>query len=115
MTSPTNDESIDSSTVTVTGTTAPGAHVVAEAVGASWRHGRDRLVTADPTTGDWTLTLPTGFGSTTITVTATLHRSTAYSQLAVINVKLPGTTVLDVSDPTGDDNGPGTYQYPTVE
>ena len=26
---------------------------------------------------------------------------------------LPGTTVLDVTDPTGDDNGPGTYQYPT--
>jgi glucoamylase len=24
-----------------------------------------------------------------------------------------GATVLDVSDPTGDDNGPGTYQYPT--
>jgi len=24
-----------------------------------------------------------------------------------------GTTVLDVTDPTGDDNGPGTYQYPT--
>ena len=21
--------------------------------------------------------------------------------------------MLDVSDPTGDDNGPGTYQYPT--
>ena len=25
-----------------------------------------------------------------------------------------GTTVLDVTDPTGDDNGPGTYQYPTA-
>jgi glucoamylase len=24
-----------------------------------------------------------------------------------------GTTVLDVADPSGDDNGPGTYQYPT--
>ena len=24
-----------------------------------------------------------------------------------------GTTVLSVTDPTGDDNGPGTYQYPT--
>ena len=24
-----------------------------------------------------------------------------------------GTSVLDVTDPTGDDNGPGTYQYPT--
>jgi glucoamylase len=23
-----------------------------------------------------------------------------------------GSTVLDLSDPTGDDNGPGTYQYP---
>ena len=25
-----------------------------------------------------------------------------------------GTTILDVTDPTGDDNGPGTYQYPTA-
>jgi glucoamylase len=24
-----------------------------------------------------------------------------------------GSTVLDVTDPSGDDNGPGTYQYPT--
>ncbi len=113
VTSPTNDESIDSSTVTVTGTTTPGAHVVAEGVGASGGTAAIAATTADPKTGDWTVTLPTGFGSTTITVTATLHRSTAYSQLAVINVKLPGTTVLDVSDPTADDNGPGTYQYPT--
>ena len=63
--------------------------------------------------GAWIVTLPAGFGGTTITVTATLHRSTGYSQLAVTNVSLPGTTVLDASDPTGDDNGPGTYAYPT--
>ena len=25
-----------------------------------------------------------------------------------------GTTVLNVTDPAGDDNGPGTYQYPTA-
>jgi glucoamylase len=113
VSSPTNDESIASSTVTVTGTTTPGAHVVAEGVGASGGTAAIASTTADPTSGDWTLTLPTAFGSTTITVTATLHRSTGYSQLAVINVKLPGTTVLDVADPTGDDNGPGTFQYPT--
>ena len=29
------------------------------------------------------------------------------------NVALPGTQVLDVTDPGGDDNGPGTYVYPT--
>ncbi len=26
---------------------------------------------------------------------------------------LPGTTVFSTTDPAGDDNGPGTYQYPT--
>ncbi len=30
-----------------------------------------------------------------------------------MNVTLPGTTVLSASDPSGDDSGPGTYQYPT--
>jgi glucoamylase len=31
----------------------------------------------------------------------------------VTNVALPGTPVLNVADPAGDDNGPGTYAYPT--
>ena len=26
---------------------------------------------------------------------------------------MPGTVLLDVTDPTGDDNGPGNYAYPT--
>ncbi|MGH2884014.1 MAG: glucodextranase DOMON-like domain-containing protein, partial [Solirubrobacteraceae bacterium] len=63
--------------------------------------------------GAWSLTVPVSFGTTTITVTATLGRSTGYTQLFVTNTVLPGTPVLDVSDPSGDDNGPGTYQYPT--
>ena len=58
------------------------------------------------------LMLPAGFGGTTVTVTATLHRSTGYTQLSVTNVSLPGNQVLDVTDPPGDDNGPGTYAYP---
>ena len=27
----------------------------------------------------------------------------------------PGTVLLDVTDPTGDDNGPGNYAYPTSD
>jgi carbohydrate-binding DOMON domain-containing protein len=27
---------------------------------------------------------------------------------------VPGTVLLDVTDPTGDDNGPGNYAYPTA-
>ena len=39
-------------------------------------------------------------------------RSTGYAQVTVTN-EGGGSTVLDVTDPSGDDNGPGTYQYPT--
>ena len=56
---------------------------------------------------------PSNFGATTITVTATSGDSTGYSQLSVTDLTLPGTTVLAATDPTGDDNGPGTYAYPT--
>ena len=112
ITSPANGASVSASTVTVTGTTAAGATVDAEGVGATGGAAATASTMADGS-GNWTLELPTGFGSTTITVTATAGDSTGYSQIAVTNVALPGTQVLKVSDPTGDDNGPGTYQYPT--
>ncbi len=112
ITSPANGGSATGSSVVVTGTTAPGASVDAEGVGATGGAAATAATTADGQ-GNWMLTLPTGFGSTTITVTATSGRSTGYSQIDVTNVSLPGTQILKVSDPVGDDNGPGTYQYPT--
>src|SRR5207248_6017670 len=59
--------------------------------------------------------VPVSFGSNAITVAATAAggRSTGYAQVTVTN-EGGGSTVLDVTDPTGDDNGPGTYQYPTA-
>ena len=113
ITSPANGASVNTSTVTVTGTTAAGASVDAEGVGATGGVAATAHTTAD-SSGNWSLELPTGFGSTTITVTATSGRSTGYGQITVTNVALPGTQVLKVSDPVGDDNGPGTYQYPTA-
>ncbi|HUA43708.1 MAG TPA: glucodextranase DOMON-like domain-containing protein [Solirubrobacteraceae bacterium] len=116
VTSPTNGAQVDTSTETVTGTTTPGATVVAEAwpsTGGAAPIASTTASTMTSTSGDWTLTVPVSFGTTTITVTATLGRSTGYSQLSVTNTALPGTTVLNVSHPSGMDNGPGTYQYPT--
>jgi glucoamylase len=113
ITSPTNGASVNAATVTVSGTTSPGAAVDAEGVGAAGGTAAAASTTAD-SSGAWSLQLPTGFGSTTITVTATSGRKTAYAQTLVTNVALPGTQVLKVSDPSGDDNGPGTYQYPTA-
>jgi glucoamylase len=113
VTSPASGSSVTTATVPVTGTTAPGAHVDAEAVGATGGTAAVASTTAD-SSGNFTLSVPSGFGSTTITVTATLGDSTGYTQLSVTDVALPGTTVLSVTDPTGDDNGPGTYAYPTA-
>jgi glucoamylase len=65
--------------------------------------------------GSSSATVPVSFGSNAITVTASAKggRSTGYAQVTVTN-EGGGSTVLDVTDPSGDDNGPGTYQYPTA-
>ena len=112
ITSPAPGATVTTPTVTVTGTTSPGAKVDAESIGPLGGTAGVASATAD-SSGNWSLVLPTSFASTTITVTATLHRSTGYAQQFVTGGPLPGTTVLDVPDPAGDDNGPGTYQYPT--
>jgi glucoamylase len=57
--------------------------------------------------------VPVAFGTDVITVTATTGTGTGYAQVTVLGDLVGGTTVLDVTDPAGDDNGPGTYQYPT--
>jgi glucoamylase len=112
VTSPAGGARVTGSTITVTGTTAPGATVAAQADGPAGGTAGTASTTAD-SDGHWTVALPTTFGSSTITVTATLGRSTGYAQLSVTNVALPGTVALTATDPSGDDNGPGTYAYPT--
>ena len=115
VTSPADGASVDGSSVTVTGTSAPGTTIAAEGSGPSGGTAAIASATAGPS-GAWTLSVPVGFGSTLITVTAAglQGEATAYTQLSVTDVALPGTTVLNVTDPQGDDNGPGTYQYPTA-
>jgi glucoamylase len=114
ITSPAFGSRVTISPVTVSGTTAPNARIDAEAVGAAGGAADVASTTADPS-GNWSLPVPATFGSTTITVTSTLGGSTGYAQTFVTDVALPpgATTVLDAMDPTGDDNGPGTYAYPT--
>ena len=49
-----------------------------------------------------------------ITAAATTSSgATGVARVSVIGDLVGGTTILDVTDPAGDDNGPGTYQYPT--
>ncbi len=110
--SPANGARIGASAVTVTGTTSSGARVTLEAWNSFALPAAIASTTAD-SSGNWSVSIPVSFGATTITATAVSGRSTGYAQVAVSNAMLPGTQVLSATDPAGDDNGPGTYQYPT--
>ncbi len=114
ITSPSDRSNVTGSTVSVSGTTTAGAHVDVEAAPPTGGTVPIGSVTADGS-GNWSLSLPLSFGTTKITATATKANRTGYAQVSVliINGKLPGTNALTLTDPTGDDNGPGTYAYPT--
>jgi glucoamylase len=115
ITAPAPGSTLAVSSTTVTGTTTPDAAVTIATAD---------ITTGAPTTvtsaiaaadGSFSVVVPVSFGSNVITVAASTAdgRSTGYGQVAVTN-EGGGTTVLDVLDPVGDDNGPGTYQYPTA-
>ena len=54
-------------------------------------------------------------GTTVLNVVATSpHGATAVATRTVVFDFTAGTVVLDVTDPSGDDNGPGNYAYPTA-
>jgi len=48
------------------------------------------------------------------TVAVSPTGATAHDQRTIVFDFTPGTKILDVTDPAGDDNGPGTYAYPTA-
>jgi glucoamylase len=115
ITAPASGSTLAVPSTTVTGTTAPGAAVTVASDGITT--GAPASVTTAVAAGDgsFSVSVPVSFGSNVITVAASAEggRSTGYAQVTVTN-EGGGSTVLDVTDPTGDDNGPGTYQYPTA-
>jgi glucan 1,4-alpha-glucosidase len=113
LTGPTPNSTIESSSTTVTGTTAPGAHVVVESTDIDTGATASTASVTAAANGSFSVPVPIGFGTNVLTATATSAGATGYTQLSVVGDIVGGATVLDVTDPAGDDNGPGTYQYPT--
>jgi len=122
LTAPASGATLDSATTTVTGTTSPGARVdIASADTTTGATATVTSVTAG-SDGSFSARVPVGFGDDVFTATATAvkgagevggGRSTGYAQVSVTGDVTGGTTVLSVTHPSGTDNGPGTYQYPT--
>jgi len=114
LTAPAPGTAIETATTAVTGTTAPGAKVVVESLDTTTGAPSTTGTAVAAADGSFSVTVPVGFGDDVLTASATAPGNrTGYAQTSVTSDVTGGTTVLDVTDPAGDDNGPGTYQYPT--
>jgi glucoamylase len=115
VTAPADGVTVTTPTVDVTGTTSPGATVDVQST-ATDTGGATAVVTVQAdASGAFAATVPSPFGTSVVTVAATTASgATGYARRTVISEFVTGTTVLDVTDPDGDDNGPGTYAYPTA-
>jgi glucoamylase len=115
LTGPAANSTIEGATTTVTGTTTAGAHVVVQSTDTDTGAAAAVGAATAAANGTFAVSVPIGFGTNVLTAAAsTAAGATGYAQLSVIGDIVGGTTVLDVTDPTGDDNGPGSYQYPTA-
>lgn len=101
--------------VQVTGTTAPGATVDVADV-ATDRNSATTLRTATAGgDGSFSFPVPLAEGTNALVITATApDGGTASTVRTVVADVVDGTLLYQTSDPTGDDNGPGTYAYPTA-
>ena len=114
VTSPPNQSSVSGSPVTVTGTSAPGNTIYVAATNTD--NNSQTTVVSTPTNpdGSFSVSLPVTGGTTVLnTVAVSPTGATAHDQRSIVFDFTPGTVLLDVTDPTGDDNGPGNYAYPT--
>jgi glucan 1,4-alpha-glucosidase len=116
VTSPADKSSVPGSPVTVTGTTAPGNAVY---VAATNTDGNFQTTTASTTAdagGSFSVNVAITGGTTVLNVVAVSPSGgTAHVTRSVVFDFVPGTVILDVADPNGDDNGPGNYAYPTSD
>ena len=115
LTAPAPGSTVTTATTAVTGTTLPGANVVVESYDSTTSAPSTTATAVAAPDGSFSVTVPVGFGDSVLTAAATASGNrTGYAQTTVTSNVTGGTTVLDVTDPAGDDNGPGTYQYPTA-
>jgi glucan 1,4-alpha-glucosidase len=113
VTSPADNALVGGSPVTVTGTTAPGNTVYVAATNTD-ANSATTVVSATAPSGSFSIAVPVTGGSNVLNVVAVSPTlATAQVKRTVFFDFVPGTLIFDAADPTGDDNGPGNYAYPT--
>jgi glucan 1,4-alpha-glucosidase len=116
VTAPADGSAVSGSPVTVSGTSVPGNTIYVAATNTDSNSQTTTASTLTQADGTFSLTVPVTGGTTVLSVVAISPTgATAHARRAVVFDFTPGTVLLDVTDPTGDDNGPGNYAYPTSD
>ncbi len=114
ITAPPDRTAVPGSPVTVTGTSVPGNTIDVSATNTERDSENTVVTTTAGQDGTWSVQIPINGGTIVLDAVATASDGgTAHAQRTVVLDFTPGTVLLDVTDPDGDDNGPGNYAYPT--
>ena len=109
------DQSAAAGTTTVTGTAAPGATIDIVDVAVDHGSATTNAQTIAGADGSFSAAVTLAAGTNTMVITSTTSAgATAQTTRTVVNDVVQGTLLFDAADPTGDDNGPGNYAYPTA-
>jgi glucoamylase len=116
VTAPADGSAVSGSPVTVSGTSVPGNTIYVAATNTDSNSQTTTASRQTQTDGTFSLTVPVTGGTTVLSVVAISPTgATAHARRAVVFDFTPGTVLLDVTDLSGDDNGPGNYAYPTSD
>ena len=114
VTSPADLTAVNGSPVTVAGTTAPGNTVYVTATNTDANSLTTNASTTADAGGSFSLAVVVTGGTSVLNVVAvSASGGTAHVKRSIVFDFVPGTLLLDVTDPSNDDNGPGNYAYPT--
>ena len=111
---PADNTAVSGSPLTVSGTTEAGNQVDVLVSNTDANMAASSASTVAAADGSFTVDVPITGGVQVVNVAATrADGATAHATRTVVFDFVPGTALLDVTDPDGDDNGPGNYAYAT--
>jgi hypothetical protein len=115
VTAPPDKSSVNGSPVTVSGTSVAGNTIYVAATNTDTSFQTTVVSTPTKPDGSFSVSVPITGGTTVFnSVAVSPSGATAHDQRTIVFDFTPGKVLLDVTDPTGDDNGPGNYAYPTA-
>jgi glucan 1,4-alpha-glucosidase len=102
-------------TVDVVGAASPGARIDVADVATDNNNATTLYTGIAAADGSFSVPVTVAAGTNVLVITATTSSGeTAQTTRSLVNDVVNGSLLFEVTDPTGDDNGPGNYAYPTA-